>query len=351
DERAWRAAWRAAAARPVTPGWGDRRGEPRLRAEIAEHLRVARGVDAHPDEIRVAAGTSEALAVLAQALGDLLGRSPAIAVEDPGYPTARRILARQGARLTPVAVDDDGFDADLLDGLPERPDAVLLTPSHHYPLGGRLPLPRRLALVDWAARTGGVLVEDDYDSEFRHTGAPLPALASLDRGAGRVVLLGSLSKVLTPSLRLGWLLVRDPVLRAAIDAVRADLDAPMSVVAQDAAARLLESGALRRHIAAVRREYAHRRGLVLDALGDLDLPGVRLRGLDGGLHGVLELPSAVVEDAVLDRLADAGVRVARLRDYRVETAAAGIIFGYAAPTDLRLAAALAEIARAVRASV
>ncbi|SIO03918.1 MocR-like pyridoxine biosynthesis transcription factor PdxR [Agromyces cerinus] len=348
DTRAWRAAWRHAAALDVSPDPPPLFGVPRLRAEIADHLRHARGLACSPDDIVVTAGTSEALGLVASVAAHLAGRAPVIAIEHPGYPSARRLFARRGARTAPVAVDRDGFDVAALRRLPGPPDAVLVTPSHQYPLGGRLPVSTRLELIAWARETGGLVIEDDYDSEFRHLGPPLPALASLD-DSGRVVLVGSFSKVLTPWIRLGYLVLppTNHALREAIAGARDDEACPVPGVAQHAIAELLASGAVRRHIAVSRREYAHRRELVLAALDGL--PGAPLSGLAGGLHAVVELPDAAASAALVTRLASEGVAVAPLSDYSAVPGdePPGIVFGYAAPSDTRLVEGLARIRTAI----
>lgn len=350
DERAWRAAWRAASAAPPSTS-PPPLGLPELRAAIAEHLRLARGVACTADDVVVTAGTSEALALAGMALAELRGPDLRIGVEDPGYPSGRRALTRHGATLVPLPVSGDGLMLDALDGV--ALDAVMVTPSHQYPLGGRLPVAGRLELLDRARRGEAFVIEDDYDSEFRHTGAPLPALASLDDGE-RVILVGSFSKVLTPWLRLGYLVLpRHPELRAAVAAARTELDSPVAGPVQLAMTALLTSGALRRHIAATRREYRHRRQLVLEALGDPDAAaaGVRVTALDGGLHAVLELPDAAAERRLVAQLAADGIVVAQLETYSASGAPdrpAGIVLGYAGVSDLALTEALARIRVLVR---
>ena len=347
DTRAWRSAWRHAASLDIPSESPPAFGVAALREQVADHLRQARGVACAADDVVVTAGTSEALSLVAFALASLVGGDPAIAVEHPGYPSARRTLERRGARTPPVAVDADGIMVEALRRMPQAPHAVMVTPSHQYPLGGRLPVAARLELLAWASDVDAVVIEDDYDSEFRHLGPPLPALASLDDG-GRVVLVGSFSKVLTPWIRLGYLVLPpNAALRAAIAAIRDDEPCPVPGPAQDAAAALLASGAVRRHIAVTRRDYAHRRRLVIEALGGL--PGAPLSGLDGGLHAVIGLPDATTADVVVARLAAQGVAVAQLAEYSAVPGdePAGIVFGYAGPGDTLLAEGLARIRDAI----
>jgi GntR family transcriptional regulator / MocR family aminotransferase len=351
DTRAWRAAWRHAAALEVPSDSPPLFGVQRLRDEIADHLRQARGVACTADDVVVTAGTSEALAVAASALALLADRAPVVAVEHPGYPAARRTLERRGARTVPTAVDADGLVVEALRRMPQPPDAVMVTPSHQYPLGGRLPVAARLELLQWASAADAIVLEDDYDSEYRHLGPPLPALASLDDGE-RVVLVGSFSKVLTPWLRLGYLVLpANPALRDAMALIRADERCPVPGVAQDAAAALLASGAVRRHIAVTRRDYAHRRQLVIDALDGI--PGAPLSGLDGGLHAVVRLPDHGASAAVVKRLAAEGVAVAPLADYSAVPGEEepGIVLGYAGASDTQLAEGLARIRAAILATV
>ncbi|MET0975524.1 MAG: PLP-dependent aminotransferase family protein [Leifsonia sp.] len=350
DVRAWRAAWRHAAAIPLPSAGSPPFGESDLRMQIAEHVRHARGLVCAADDVIVTAGTSDALALLTTALRELHGPRPRLAVEEPGYPSARAVAERSGARIVPVAVEADGISVPALRALRPRPDAVLLTPSHQYPLGGRLPIAGRLELVAWARERGVFIIEDDYDSEFRHRGAPLPALSSLDEN-GEVALVGSFSKVLSPALRAGYIVLpRRSGLRDRLEAALTDSANSVSSVTQHALAHLLASGAVRRHIAAARRDYAHRRTLVVDALDGID--GVRLTGIDSGLHAVVELGSSAAVAHVVARLARSGVAVAVLADYYADRAGArpGLVVGYAAPGDLALAEGLALLREAILAS-
>lgn len=299
---AWRAAWRSAAsqAQLEAPDLGD----PRLRAEIAEHLRRMRGTTRPAHDIIVTAGAREGLSLLLSALGTTRGRSLTVGVEDPGYPSLRRVATRHGARIIALPVDAEGL---VTEHLPESLlDAVLVTPSHQYPLGGSLPLTRRRELLDWAARTGAVIIEDDYDSELRHTGSPLPTLAALDDAQhGSVALLGTFSKTISQAVSSGFLLVPEN-LRRIIEPARQDLGGPVSAVVQAALAEYLASGELRRHTARMRRRYANRRELVVERL--FGTPGVHVRPMSGGLHAVIEFHrgSHLSEQAVLARSAHLG---------------------------------------------
>ena len=343
---AWTAAWRAAVAASGRSDSPPPCGTLDLRTAIAEHVRRARGLACRPDDVIVTAGTSDALATIGLALTALTGtagapqHTPRIAVEDPGYPTARRVLTRVGAHLLPVRADESGIDLADLAALSPAPHAVLVTPSHQYPLGSSLSVQSRLDLLGWAATEGAVVIEDDYDSEFRFGTSPLPALATLD-SSGRVVLVGSFSKTVTPWIRCGYIVATDAV-GAALTAVRADLGPSVSGVQQAALARYLDSGGLARNITRVRREYAHRRGLVIGALGTL--PGVRLSGLDGGLHVVVH--TEVDASALVTQAAERGVRVASLADYAVQASGQhGLVLGYGSPTDLELGRALGVLAK------
>lgn len=348
-DAAWRSAWRRASAIDPEDDVDDPAGSPALRAEIARHLGRTRGLDVSPADVIVTAGTSDALLLCLLALpggGDR--RRLRVGVEDPGYPRVRVILRRLGIDAVPVPVRlGSGFD---LDALEERHDlaAMIVTPNHHYPLGSRWDAEDRARLLAWAAREDAVVIEDDYDSEFPHGRAPLPPLHLLD--PARVVLVGSLSKVLTPAVRCGWT-VTTGVVGERLRAARDDLDLPVSLVQQHALALYLADGALARHTARRRREYRHRRHLLLEAFQGV--PGVELTATDGGLHAVALLPGRGADDerAVVAALAASGIAVAALSDYAVggaeasrrEVLPAGIVFGYAHPSAVGLWGAVGEI--------
>ncbi|WP_369411114.1 PLP-dependent aminotransferase family protein [Leucobacter edaphi] len=344
---AWRAAWKESASRlaEVAPPLGD----PELRARIAEHLRLTRGTARPARDVIVTAGTRDGLGLLIDALGGGRGREFVIGVEDPGLPTLRGAAARHGARIVALPADDEGLDtARLPDGVL---DAVIVTPSHQYPLGGSLPLPRRRELLSWAHRTGVIVIEDDYDSELRFTGSPLPALAALDDPVdGSVVLLGTFSRTLSPALSAGFLLAPER-LRSRLEPVRRDLGGPVSSVVQGALARYLGSGELRRHTARMLRRYAARRDAVSDALAGAS--GVRVRPMDGGLHAVIELVAgdprtrALREAALLSGVAEEGLGAEGLGGYwqhdGAHTAMRGLVLGIGGSDDAEFVRALGRL--------
>lgn len=313
DRPAWRTAWRHAVTRAHLEA--PELGNPQLRAEIAEHLRRMRGTTRDPADIIITAGAREGLTLLLTVLGAQRSTPVVVGVEDPGYASLRRVAARFGAQIVALPADADGLDpSQLPDGVL---DAVIVTPSHQYPLGGSLPLARRRELLAWAHRTGAVIIEDDYDSELRHSGSPLPALAALDDPtSGSVVLLGTFSKTVSQALAAGFLLAPQR-LRTLIEPVRQDLGGPVSAVVQAALAEYLASGELRRHTARMRRRYAIRRERVVEVLGSV--PGIRVRPMSGGLHAVLELVAGAdpaVQEARLVSLAhEAGLGVVALSAY------------------------------------
>ena len=336
----WRAAWRRAAARPLAPL--PVAGLPELRTEIADHLRRMRGVRRAADHVLVTAGARDGLGLLLAMLGT--GRT--VGVEDPGYPSLRRVPPRLGSTVMPLPTDDAGLVCDDLPTGSDAPHVVVVTPSHQYPLGGSLPVARRQALLDWARSEHVVIVEDDYDSELRYTSAPLPALAALDDpDDGCVVTLGTFAKTLGPGLGVGFLLAPDRLVDE-LRRTRTDLGQPVSQVAQWAMADYLASGELRRHTQRMRREYRRRRALVLEVLGDL--PHARVKAMDGGLHAVLE--SEIPESGLILRIRDRGVVVAGLADYwsRPSPGAGGIVLGYGGVPVDELRTGLAAIAEAAR---
>ncbi|MFC8731359.1 PLP-dependent aminotransferase family protein [Luteimicrobium sp. NPDC057192] len=293
----------------VALGAADPAGVPELRRLLAGHLDRARLVRGDADDLVVTHGAADGLARLAGALR--AAGHVAVAVEDPGWVRLHDVLRAAGLEPVPVAVDEDGLDVDRLaslraEGAPVR--AVLLTPAHQFPTGVALSPARRERVVAWARDVDGLVVEDDYDAEFRYDRRAVGALQGLD--PDRVALLGSLSKTVSPALGMGWLVV-PPAWR---DRLAPVTSAP-STVDQLALARLLASGAYERHLRAARGRYRRRRAALLDALAT-HLPELPVSGLAAGMHVLLGLPAGVRADDVAAAAAERDVTVAPVSRYR-----------------------------------
>ncbi|RBQ17590.1 PLP-dependent aminotransferase family protein [Spongiactinospora rosea] len=312
DHAAWRRAWRRAAEVPLSSR-PDPYGLPRLRDALAVHLRRSRAVPVDPADIMITRGTGNGLDLVAATLlrpGDRVG------VEEPGYAKARTIFAARGAEIVPCPVDEEGL---IVDDLPADLRLVYTTPAHQFPCGGRLPISRRERLLHWARRTGAVVVEDDYDAEFRYDAAPLPALYGLDPGS--VVLLGTMSKTLASDVGVGWLMASPALLRAVAE-TRARLSDRTPGPVQAAVAVLVERGDLDRHLRRMRLEYARRRAAIVTALGPL------VRGDTAGLHVMVALPGHAV-DQVTEGAARRGVLVDTTgRHHHGPVRVHGLVIGY-----------------------
>jgi GntR family transcriptional regulator/MocR family aminotransferase len=342
--------WARATARvlrrlaPEETGYPDPQGLPALRSAIAAHLAASRGLIADAAHIVVTAGTQQGLRVAAELL---LDPGDAAWVEDPGYIAGRGALIAAGA--VPVAVPSDADGIDVAAGVRQAPAArlALIAPSHATPLGGALPVGRRLALLDWAARANAWVLEDDADSEFRWQGKPLPPLASLDR-AGRVIYCGTFSKALAPALRLGFVVVPPPLTPAFVRA-RTLMDRGMGVLQQAVLAEFMQQGALGAHIRRMRTEYAARRAALLDALAR-HCPAVSPLAAPGGLHLVLLLPAAIEEAAVVRAARARGLAISPLAAYYLGAPRqSGLVVGFASTPAPRTAEAARRLAAAIRA--
>jgi len=316
DQAAWRRAWRQAGHQPPG-GLSMPGGFPELRQSVTRYLRRSRGVRCAADQVVITRGVAGSLALLAAALlrpGDLVG------VEEPGYPAAREIFAARGARVVPCRADQDGL---VVSELPAGLRMVYTTPAHQYPLGGRLPVPRRQALVAWARASGALIVEDDYDGEFRYDVAPLPALFGLDPDV--VIYLGTTSKTLAPGLATGWL-VASPSLVARLTQAAGGLGERAAEQSQRAVHLLIASGELERHIRRMRHEYARRRAAVVRLVGAA-APG-RLLGDTAGMHIVLDLPPPRAT-RVVAAARERGVAVVTLERYFAgPPGRGGLLLGY-----------------------
>lgn len=311
----WNATWKRATRASLPTDYCDPEGELILRTALAAYLGRARGVVCEAEDIVITAGSAQALDLIARAT---LSDGDKIGIEEPGYPMARQIFREHGARLLPLSVDADGLQVSRLPSGPEAPLLVYVTPSHQYPLGSRLSVGRRLALLEWAKEHGSLIIEDDYDSEFRFDAPPLPALAALDT-TRQVAYLGTFSKVLTPSLRCGYL-VAPPALRRRVTQLTILTGYHIAWPLQQALALFLSEGHLEQHIRRMRQHYAQCRATLHTALAPIAHTAA-LRGLEAGLHACLELPP----DMDVQRI----VREARRRD----VATPDLARYYAGPPD------------------
>lgn len=327
-------------------GYIDPRGLVALRVAVADYLGRVRGVRADPDQIVVCNGFGHGLSLVASALRSL-GHGE-VAVEDPGYDGARKVLAHAGLRHRGVAVDDDGLVAALL---PTSARAVVVTPAHHNPTGVVLSPGRRQELVAWANDVDGYVIEDDYDAEYRYDRHPAGAVQGLD--PERVVYCGTTSKSLAPALRLGWLAVPRPLVEPIVQA-RWATDSATSSITQAAFAHLLVNGDVDRHLRRMRRVYRHRRDALVEALGRW-LPELVPLGASAGLQLLVRLPDDLDEAQLVDAALAAGVRVYPLAPYRSSRrrgVGEGLALGYGCvrPDDAEAGVRrLSEVVAALRA--
>ena len=328
---------RAAPARMF--GYPDPRGVDELRDTLAAYLARVRGVTTTAHDIIVCNGFTQGAALALAVLKGLGLRS--VAVEDPGHPDQASMVERAGLRPVPIAVDEGGMDVAALERSPA--EAVLLTPAHQTPTGVVLAPTRRQALLKWITRTGAFVLEDDYDAEFRYDKRPVGSLQPL--APGNVFSIGSVSKSLGPALRIGWI-VAPPHLASAVAGEKDAADHGSPALEQLALSALMRSGRFDRHLRRMRRLYATRRAVLVDALA-LHAPGITLTGLPAGFHAVALLSPSADENEVIERAAARSVRLHGLARYRSGSSAVtapGIVFGFGDTHDDAVRHGIASIA-------
>lgn len=337
DRAAWRRAWRAAGDLPPD-GRPDPAGDARFRTAVADHLLRHRGLVAGPDDVLATSGTSAAVGEVAR----LLPPGSRVAVEDPGYSRAVAALRDADVEVVPVPVDADGL---VVDALPAGLAAVYCTPAHQFPTGRRMSAARRLDLVARARAEGWWVLEDDYDGELRFDVAPLPLLGAL--GPDVVVHLGTSSKILSPTLGVGWLVAPAP-LRADLMARRTAIAIRPARAGQRVLAALAESGDLSRHLRRLRREMAGRRDLVRTAV---TAAGCTVEGDPAGAHVLVPLPDVATEVRLLADGARRGLALDGLGRHHADDAPgrrAGLVLGFAAPTGAELTRVLPTLTGVLR---
>jgi GntR family transcriptional regulator / MocR family aminotransferase len=336
----WLAAAQAAARRSgaVALDYREPRGERVLREALADHLGRTRGVIAEPEQIVVVQGTAQGVDLLLRVLR--AGGASRLAVEDPSHTTQHERARAHGFELRPRPVDGDGM---VISGL--EADVVLVTPAHQFPTGSVLSGERRRELLAWSDTTGGLIVEDDYDAEFRYDREPVRALQGL--APGRVVQLGTVSKTLAPALRLGWMVAPDELTDEAVQTKRL-LDDFSPALDQLALAEFLSRGHYDRHLRRARGVYRKRRDALLAALARW-LPELTVEGIAAGVHLLLRLPAGVSDLAVSAEAESARICVPALTAFRlVPSDAGGLVIGYGRLHESAVdpaARALAEVVR------
>jgi len=326
--------------------YGDSAGDSRLRGLIAAYLRSSRGMQCSAEQIVITSGAQQGISLCAQLLVE---PGDGVAVENPGYRAAGHAFAIAGARLHGVAVDNEGIDCAALAGL-NNCRLAYVTPSHQYPTGVIMSLARRLELLAWAERTQGWIVEDDYDSEYRYSGAPLAPLAALDR-QGRVLYVGTFGKVAFPALRLGYLVL--PVGLVEAFAQRRAVDVRHSEVSTQAVmAEFMAAGHFQRHVRRMRRAALSRLNTLL-AGWPVDIPGVgKLPNVAAGLHLTVPVESLARERELIEKAASVDVEINGLSSYWLPEShvpvdqRAGLVLGFAAVPETAIEAALARLRQA-----
>jgi GntR family transcriptional regulator / MocR family aminotransferase len=317
-------------------------GLQELRLQIAKYASLARGVRCEAGQVLVVNSTQQAIDIAARLLLDPRQRA---LIEDPCYPSAFAALTAAGGDVRGVPVDDDGA---IVDGLPEGGNAGLLyvTPSHQFPLGVTMSLPRRLALLRWAERNGTWILEDDYDSEFRHDGRPIAALQGLDGGA-RVIYIGTFNKVLFPGLRLAYLIVPENLVDAFI-AARRIVDGYSAPLAQVVLAEFMASGLFAGYIRQARQHFANCRDVLVESVHAHWGDAVRLGSSSTGLHVVAHLPGRT-DDRALAQQPVEGLSVAPLSRYYIgRRKKRGLMLGYGTATPEQIRAAVRRLGPTLR---
>jgi GntR family transcriptional regulator/MocR family aminotransferase len=347
-----RTAWLASLRRALRDApdarfdYGDPRGAPELRSALAAYLGRVRGAAIDPERTVVTSGMAQGMALFGRVLAGRAvrtGRAARMAAEDPSSGPGRTQLGSGGVEVVGVPVDAEGLRVDLLEAAGPL-DAVIVTPAHQFPLGVVLSPARRAALVDWAAEAGAIVLEDDYDPEYRYDRAPVGAVQGL--APDHVAYAGSVSKTLAPGLRLGWIAAPGHFAEELVAAKRRD-DLGTPVVEQLALADFLERGELDRHLRRTRVVYRARRDALVEALADL-MPEAAVEGVAAGLHLVVGLPGGVEEDACIAAAEERGIALAGIAEHAVEPRPPALLLGYGRIAEPAIARGVAALVAAVR---
>lgn len=317
--------------------YGERMGSRALRETIATYLRTSRSLRCEPEQIMIVSGSQQALEISALAL---LDRGSSVWVEEPGYRLAGAAFALTGCNLVPVPVDEQGMDVALGIKKCRKARAVFVTPSHQFPLGVTMSASRRFQLLDWAQSSGSWIIEDDYDSEYRYESSPIASLQGLDTNA-RVIYIGTFSKVLFPSLRLGYVVIPSDLVDRFLTLRRAMDIGPPSFY-QDVVTSFIDEGHFARHVRRMRVLYGERRSVLVESVRKELGPTVEVLGGEAGMHLTVTLPSKMRDLEIADRAARQNLWIWPLSaSYRGDATRSGFILGFGSTTA-------AEIPRSVR---
>lgn len=305
-------------------GYGDAMGYLPLREVIAEYLGAARGVRCDASQVMITTGSQQGLQLAAQIL---LDSKNSVWIEEPGYPSARQAFIAAGAKLVPVPVDEKGMDVEAMIRRGLKARAVYITPSHQYPLGMTMTATRRMLLLNWAARSGGWIIEDDYDSEYRFDSRPIASLQGLD-AYSRVIYVGTFSKVMFPALRVGYLVIPKDLVPA-FCAARDAADVFSATLYQSVLADFIREGHFARHIRRMRMLYMEQRKALVRAIRLQIGDKVEVVGDAAGMHLVMMLPPGMSDVVVSKRAAQRGISATPLSTcYLRPPARGGLILGY-----------------------
>lgn len=309
--------------------YGDAAGYLPLREAIAEYLGMVRAVHCDPNQVLITTGSQQGLQIAAQVL---LDREDQVCVEEPGYPGARLAFANAGARVVPIGVNNEGLNVEELKRKAPHARAVYITPSHQYPLGMTMSATQRLALLDWASRSGAWIIEDDYDSEYRYSSRPIASLQGMDQDA-RVVYVGTFSKVLFPALRLGYVVIPEDLIAAFSSALNA-VSIFCSPLYQTVLTDFIREGHFARHIRRMRMLYERRRRVLTEALTAQLGNALEVVGAEAGMHVAALLPPGISDLDVSRRAAGRGISTMPLSAcYLSSPGRSGLILGYGGASE------------------
>jgi GntR family transcriptional regulator/MocR family aminotransferase len=330
--------------RPGMTGWayGPTGGLPELREAIAAHVSGTRGVVCAPDQVVIVSSGHQAIDLAARIL---LDPGDTVWVENPCYPTATRLFRAADAEVVPVPVDQEGFDVAAARAINPQARLAYVTPSHQYPTGAHMPLARRTALVAWAEREQGWIIEDDYDGDFRYAGRPLAALQALD-SAGRVLYLGTFNKMMFPGLRLAFMVVPPGLIDPSLGA-KHTMDAFAPGHTQAALAEFIREGHLATHLRRLVVEYDRRRRALLAALETVS-DELEVGHSEGGMHLTVYLRRPLDERAIVERCGASGVTLSGLSRFYQGCPRHGFVLGFACASPSRIHAAMRTVAQQLR---